>query len=60
MRTTLKMSDLKYKDGFPANIDRNHLVVVQIQTGNKQNRFKAVGNGWTVDVIAHILRSIWN
>ena len=36
MRTTLKMSDLKYKDGFPANIDRSHLVVVQIQTGNKQ------------------------
>ena len=30
------MSDLKRKDGFPANIDRNHLVVVQIQTGNKQ------------------------
>ena len=35
MRTTLNMSDLKYKDGFPTNIDRNHLVVVQIQ-GNKQ------------------------
>lgn len=32
----------------------------EIATGSKQNRFKAVGNGWTVDVIAHILRSIWN
>lgn len=33
MRTTMKMSDLKRKDGFPTNIDRNNLVVVQIQTG---------------------------
>lgn len=28
----------------------------QVTTGNKQNRFKAVGNGWTVDVIAHIFK----
>lgn len=28
----------------------------QVSTGNKQNRFKAVGNGWTVDVIAHIFK----
>lgn len=28
----------------------------QIETRNKQNRFKAVGNGWTVDVIAHIFK----
>jgi len=32
----MKMRDLKYADGFPANIDLNHLVVVQIQTGDKQ------------------------
>jgi hypothetical protein len=36
MRTTMKMSDLKYKAGFPVNIDRNSLVIVQIQTGQKQ------------------------
>ena len=28
----------------------------QVPTRNKQNRFKAVGNGWTVDVIAHIFK----
>lgn len=28
----------------------------EVQTRNKQNRFKAVGNGWTVDVIAHIFK----
>jgi len=28
----------------------------EVETGNKQNRFKAVGNGWTVDVIAHIFK----
>ena len=36
MRTTMKMSDLKTKDGFPTNIDRNNLVIVQIQSGQKQ------------------------
>ena len=24
----------------------------------KTNRFEAIGNGWTVDVIAHILKNI--
>lgn len=28
----------------------------QVATGSKQNRFKAVGNGWTVDIIAHIFK----
>ena len=27
---------------------------------SKTQRYKQLGNGWTVDVIAHILRSIWN
>ena len=36
MRTILKMSDIKYEDGFPTNIDRNHLVIVQILNGDKQ------------------------
>ena len=36
MRAAIKMSDLKYANGFPENISRNHLVIVQIQTGNKQ------------------------
>lgn len=36
MKTTMRMSDLKYSDGFPKNIDRNRLVVVQIQRDDKQ------------------------
>jgi hypothetical protein len=36
MKTTMKMADLKRKDGFPSNIDRNRLVVVQIKTGQEQ------------------------
>ena len=27
---------------------------------NKENRGKAIGNGWTVEVIAHILRGLNN
>ena len=30
------MSDLKYADGFPANIDKTKLVIVQIQGEQKQ------------------------
>ncbi len=29
MKTTMKMRDLKVKDGFPDDIDRNRLVIVQ-------------------------------
>lgn len=36
MKTTMRMSDLKHTDGFPANIDRTKLVIVQIQKLNKQ------------------------
>jgi hypothetical protein len=30
MKTAMRMSDLKKEDGFPANIDRRQLAVVQI------------------------------
>lgn len=31
MKTTMKMSDLKYKDGFPNDIDRTKMVVVTVR-----------------------------
>ena len=45
---TLTVSEFERLQTLPKNY------VSCIQTKNKQNRYKAVGNGWTVDVIAHI------
>ena len=35
MKTTMKMIDLKYKDGFPKHIDKTKMVVVTVR--NKKN-----------------------
>ena len=44
------------EDGFTANgIDQKTGKVVPI---SNTQRYKALGNGWTVDVIAHILKSL--
>jgi competence CoiA-like predicted nuclease len=34
MKTTMKMRDLRKKDGFPENIDRSKTIVVQIRNVN--------------------------
>lgn len=36
------------------NVDRNQLL---IRMSNTQ-RYKCIGNGWTVDVVAHIMQGI--
>lgn len=41
MKTVMKMKDLKRSDGFPTNIDRTKLVVVQI----KDKAFSSVYGG---------------
>lgn len=33
MKAIMKMSDLKYKDGFPKHIDRTKIVVVTVRKG---------------------------
>ena len=45
---TLTVSEYEKLQTLPENY------VSRIETKNKQDRYKAIGNGWTVDVIAHI------
>lgn len=36
MTTIMTIADLKYEDGFPANIDESKKIIVQIGSGHRQ------------------------
>ena len=52
-----------YEIGDNVFIENTNLIVVDGETSfeamvNKEKRGKCIGNGWTVDVIAHILTGL--
>lgn len=45
------------KNGYKFGYDLSHVAVWSCLK-NKEQRGKGIGNGWTVDVIAHILEGL--
>ena len=58
--TQAYINSLTKLQGNLLNVELSNLKMVNIIPISATQRYKALGNGWTVDVIAHILKGIAN
>ena len=55
----VKVSDKKYRKLTPLECERLQTVPETYTKGmSNTQRYKMLGNGWTVDVIAHIFKNL--